>query len=346
MGSRIFINGRLLRPNMAGVTRYTLEVIKRLEGKLDLLTPGNRMRFGYGVPWEQICLPTRIKRGDLLWSPANTGPMIVKNQVITIHDLIPLDHPEWFKPRFAAWHRILMPALARRARRLITDSEYSKARILKRFGLPEALVHVIPLGVGGEFKPIAAGHIKEVNQRYGLEGPYLLVVGSLEPRKNLAKLFSAWQLINRKKLSAELAVAGITGGNFRNTGYETVPPGVRFLGYVSDDDLPALYSGAFGLVFPSIYEGFGLPALEAMACGTPVAASNATSLPEVVGDAGLLFDPFSVDEMASVLDRVLEDDALRLELRQRGLERACQFTWEVTAHKTWQVLCQAQAELG
>jgi glycosyltransferase involved in cell wall biosynthesis len=208
-------------------------------------------------------------------------------------------------------------------------------------GVLEERIQVVPLGVSETFRPAPLEQVKEIRRRYALEDPYLLVVGSLEPRKNLARLFRAWELIYNKTTANVLAVAGVSGRNFRDAGFAAAPAGVQFLGYAAEDGLPALYSGASGLVFPSVYEGFGLPALEAMACGTPVIASRAASLPEVVGDAGLLFDPFDVEEMSEAIATLLEDTGLRDELRQRGLARARQFSWEATTQMTWEVLCQA-----
>jgi len=180
-----------------------------------------------------------------------------------------------------------------------------------------------------------------VRRRYGLEGPFLLSVGSLEPGKNRERLLQAFARLQARGLKHTLVVAGQ-----RAWRYEGEAPlarrlgladSVRFLGHVPQADLPALYSAADLFVFPSLYEGFGLPALEAMACGTPVVASNVSALPEVVGDAALQVSPLDVEALADAIERLLRDDRLRADLRERGLERARQFSWEKAARRTAEV---------
>lgn len=175
------------------------------------------------------------------------------------------------------------------------------------------------------------------------EGDYLLSLSTLEPRKNLARLLAAWAQLKEDRNVAEnfsLVLAGEAGEHriFRGTGLATIPPGVHFTGRVDDEALPALYSGATAFAYPSIYEGFGLPPLEAMACGTPVLCGNRASLPEVIGDAGLLVDPYDVEAMTEGLRSLLLDDALRDRFRHEGFERASAYSWETCASKTLAVL--------
>ncbi len=335
----IAVNARVLhRKAMTGVERFTLEVVRRLGSRVRLISPARPLDGFAGHAWEQGILPVRLG-GAALWSPANTGPLAVANQAATIHDMSVFDHPQWFAPRFAAWYRFLLPRLARRARRIITVSEFSKERIVTRLGVAASRVVVIPPGVdAARFHPSGDAEILRVQRRYQLPTVYVLAVGSLEPRKNLGKLFRAWQIVQREYPESALAVAGGAGRVHRNTGFERLPEGVRLLGHVDDADLPGLYGGAAAFVMPSVYEGFGLPVLEAMACGAPVAASRAGGLVESVGDAGLLIDPANVETMAHAICRMMFEEALRRDLIQRGFARIGAFSWEQTAERVWEAL--------
>ncbi len=199
-----------------------------------------------------------------------------------------------------------------------------------------------------QFSPRAPEEIQAARRSLGINAPaYILYVGSLEPRKNLRRLLQAWARV-QPSLGAEveLVVAGAKGSSrvFECARLDPLPPGVQFTGYVSDEQLPCLYSGALALVYPSLYEGFGLPPLEAMACGTPVVTSNGTSLPEVAADVAVLVDPEDIDSIAEGIRRVVASSALRDHMRQLGLERASRTTWDYTAQRTLQVLVeQAQS---
>ena len=334
----VCVNARFTKQRLTGVQRYAQEVIQHLHQGVQLLSPPEVSLLSRGPLWEQVILPFSIPKCGLLWSPTNTGPLAVSRQVVTIHDASTLDHPEWFHPGFAAWYRFLLPRLARRVRQVITDSHFSKELIVFACQVPEGKVHVVYPGVGAQFQPALPEQVQAVCERYGLDGSYLLVVGSLEPRKNLPHLFQAWSLVQPQYQNMTVAVIGSRGYPFHDPQLADIPPGVKVLGGVPDADMPVLYSGATALVFPSIYEGFGLHVLEAMACGTPVVASNAASIPEAVGEAGVLFDPYEIEAMAEALKKVIIDIELRQELSSKGLERARQFTWEKTARQVWDVL--------
>jgi glycosyltransferase involved in cell wall biosynthesis len=321
--------------------RYALELSRRFAEFLDPVKPATALRGTAGHLWEQIYLPATV-HGRLLWSPNNTGPIAVAKQVCTIHDLIPVEHPEWFSARFASWYAWLLPRLASRVRHIIAISEYTKQRIVDRLRVPEHKITAIPNGVDARFSRRGAEEIEAVRRRLGLDcRTYLLTVGSLEPRKNLARLVEAWRRV-QAEIPAEVELV-IAGGVANPRVFATVtsvgpPPRTRFIGYVADEDLPALYSGAEALVYPSLYEGFGLPPLEALACGTPVVTSNGTSLPEVVADAAVLVDPYDVDSIAGGMWQILSRGSLRDALRAKGPERAREFTWERTASQTLEVL--------
>lgn len=327
----LYINGRFLERPVTGVERYGREVLRRLGVEFTVLRPGRGRRGLVGHLWEQVVLPARVPAGGLLWSPANTGPLRAPRQVLTLHDLAALDHPEWFQPRFALWYAWLLPRLARRATRLLTVSRFSRDRIVARLGVPESRVDVVPPGVGPPFGAVPTGAASAAPARHGLEGPFLLTVGTLEPRKNLATVLAAWRRAAPRLPGVSLVVVGEKGPAFRRVRPEVPVERVRWLGRVPDADLAALYAAALGLVYVPLYEGFGLPPLEAMACGCPVLASPAGGLPEAVGEAALLASPERSEEVAEGMLRLAGDEDLRRRLREAGRERARKFTWEATA---------------
>jgi len=317
----IVINGRFLNRRVTGVERYGREIVQLIGGNCRLeRTRANGLR---GHAWEQFILPRKLNPGSILWSPANTGPLMIRDQALTIHDLSPLEHPQWFRAAFAAWYRLFLPILARRVRKVFTPSETMKNKIMRRFEIENVLV--TPNGVD-----CAVFHPDAKQQKHDLPECYILFVGSLEPRKNLGILVRAWSEIKNDFKDIWLIIAGASGHVFRSS---TLPEAerVRTLGYVSEEDLPGLYAKATLLVLPSQDEGFGLTALEAMACGTPVVASDGGALPEVVGDAGLIFNLTNPDGLSTTMKRCLSDNDLRLSLKEKGLGRAKTFSWQKTA---------------
>lgn len=347
--SGISVNTRILSYPTTGVQRYLLELLQRMptEG-VRQVAPKVPLSGARAHLWEQMILPRRVG-GDLLWSPCNTGPLAVSNQVATLHDVVPIDHPEWLNARFAAWYRFLTPKLARRVKRIITDSEYSRSRIVEVTGVPEDKVVAIPLGVDARFGPYDGKDIRIAVQKLELPSNYyVLSLGSMEPRKNLGRLLCAWESIYRRlPEDVWLVVSGAKGKSmvFQDVPeLKMLPPRVFLTGHVSDELLPSLYAGAIAFAYPSVYEGFGLPPLEAMASGVPVLTGNRASLPEVVGDAGIMVDPYDVDAIADGLSRLIEDGSLRSQLRAKGLEQARMFSWDKTAERTWAILEAAAQE--
>jgi glycosyltransferase involved in cell wall biosynthesis len=336
---KLTVNGRFQSQRTTGVQRYAREITARLAAQIDVLAPRGWNSGFRGHVWEQTVLP-RLARGALLWSPCNTGPLSVERQVVTIHDCAFVDHPEAFSRPFAAWYTWLIPRLARRAQRVITVSRFSALRLAELCGLDEKQIEVIYNGVDARFHPASPENISALRLRMKLPARYLLSVGSIEPRKNLRRLLEAWELLKPAGEEIGLVLAGGAMPVFRDAGIDRLPPGVHLAGYVDDADLPTLYSGAEAFVYPSLYEGFGLTVLEAMACGAPVICSQTTSLPEVAGSAAVLVDPLAADQIASVMASVLSDDALRNQLRERGLQRAAQFSWEKSAAATANILRQ------
>ncbi len=329
MSLRLAINARYLHRRITGVDRYAHEVSKRLGISKRSIQPSHALGQVSGHAWEQLILPGLIQTGELLWSPANAGPWRVPHQVLTLHDASVFDHPEWFKPSFAAWTRLSWKILAAKVEAVITISEFSKKRLQHHLGISNGKIHVIRSGVGQPFEPQPEKHITAVKEKYGIRKPYFLFVGTAEPRKNLHGLISAWKELNLK--THELVLSGMNGHVFRSShAIQTT--------YIPDEDLPAIYSGAAALVLPSSYEGFGLPALEAMACGAPTITSNTTALGEIFSDSSLQISPDKPVEIAHAMQAIIEDKTLARSLREKGLQKANHLTWEKSAAATHALL--------
>ena len=262
--------------------------------------------------------------------------------VVTVHDVIPLILPETFTPRHRLVVRLALARVRRKADRVVVPSHAVKRDVVRRVGVPEDRVVVTHEGCEPRFRPVRSeGVQRDVAARYGLPPRYVLAVGTLEPRKNLTTLLDAFARLRRDgevDPDLRLVLAGARGwldepifATVRSLGLEDA---VRFTGFVDDADLPAVYGGAALFAFPSLHEGFGLPLLEAMACGVPVVTSNIASMPEVAGDAAVLVDPRDAGGLAAAIARVLRDEALRDRLREAGIGRARQFSWEATARLT------------
>ncbi|MBE3597553.1 MAG: nucleotide sugar dehydrogenase [Limnochordaceae bacterium] len=229
-----------------------------------------------------------------------------------------VEHPEWFAPAFARWYAWLWPRLSRRVAAVLTVSGFSRERIMERFGLPSERVRVVPNGVDpSRFFPQGDTSVASVRRRLGLAAPYVLMVASRDPRKNLGRVLRAWGRVHEVDPDVELVIAGAAHRVFQEVEAGELPF-VRHLGYVQDSDLPALYTGAEVFVYPSLYEGFGLPVLEAMACGVPVVTSPTGPMPEVAGDAAVLVDPYDPDAIADGILRLLGSAEERAVLDARG----------------------------
>ena len=252
---------------------------------------------------------------------------------VLIHDLAFRAHPDYFPPSIAAYMRLLAGLAVRQARRVVALSEFTREELLRFYPATSAKTAVVYPGVGAEFTPDGDPAADErVLAELGVRRPYLLAVGNIHPRKNLGRLLEAWlRLRDAGRPVPSMAWAGLDRWGSQDLIGRAVAAGVQFPGFVPPGSLPALYRQAEALAYPSLYEGFGLPPLEAMACGTPVLASATTALPEAVGDAAVTANPADVDALASGLERVLFDRALRRELRARGPARANEFHWDRTA---------------
>lgn len=340
---KIVVNIRSTSATLTGVQRYTLEMLARIGSDMTVVKPARPLQGSIGHLWEQCVLPTKVG-GGLLWSPSNTGPLAVHSQVVSIHDVAALDHPEWMTKKFSAWYRYLTPKLVARVKRVITCSEFTKKRILHHCPGVAEKISVIYLGADKVFRPVSPVDVAAAV--YELQLPstqYILALGSLEPRKNLKNLLDAWRAMQGTVDSnVWLVLAGAKGkaAIFANGAVGELPPRVYLTGHVADRLLPALYAGAICSAYVSLYEGFGLPALEAMSCGTPMLTSNSTSLPEVVGDAALTVPPTDVNAIASGLLRIVGNSHLRAQMREKGLQRAALFSWERAAAETKEILDQ------
>jgi glycosyltransferase involved in cell wall biosynthesis len=354
----IAVNGAFALQPVSGVQRYAGELLRALAAGA-----GERLRFAAIVPrpgpglaatldgceviagrsrlpaalWTQARLPALVRRSGaaLLWSPANAGPLAVRDQAVTIQDAAVFAGPEWFSRRFALYYRALLPRLGARVRRVITSSEFSKRELARHGIAPAERIAVVPGGVSARFHPGAEGG------RWVEKRPYVLALGGGDPRKNVTALLRAWPLVARQPgapAGLKLLVAGAGSRALRRGGSLPAVEGVEFLGRVADEDLPGLYASGEAFAYPSLYEGFGLPPLEAMACGTPVLAADRASLPEVCGPAALYANPLEVEGIAAGLAALVTDAGLRARLREAGLARAALFTWERAAARMAEVL--------
>lgn len=288
---------------------------------------------------------------DLLHVQYTAPPFPSCAVVATIHDLSFEHLPETFKRRSRMQLRLTVRRTARQAAHVITSSDYSRGDIVKTYGIPLERTTVTPLAAPAHFQPVAEDELKRVRELYNLTGDYVLAVGSIQPRKNLVRLIEAYALLRRERGEGNLPRlvlvgrrAWLYGETLRAVEEHGLHNFVTFTGYVSAADLPALYTGAQMFVYPSYFEGFGLPPLEAMQCGAPVIAGDRTSLPEVIGEAGLLVNPFDVRAISGAIARLLDDAGLRAELRRKGLERARLFNWRKTAQLTLAAYEHAVAE--
>jgi len=301
-----------------GTARYLRGIMPPLERDVSLRRLEGFSRGAAGTLWLDLAwyphvLPHRARGADVLHCTTYRGPVRSKVPlVVTVHDVAVFLHPGAFPPWTRRYSRLVVPKVLREARRIAAVSEFTAAELERALGVPRDKVRITPNAVDPSFTadgPAASGD-------------YVLAVGALEPRKNLARTVAA-----AHRLGIELRVAGLPGWG----GVKPGGAGVTWLGAVPDDELARLYRGAACLAYPSLYEGFGLPVLEAMACGAPVVTSIASAMAEVAGDAAVLVDPL---EPAAIADGIEEAIARREELRARGLERARAFSWEETARLT------------
>ncbi|MBI2303191.1 MAG: glycosyltransferase family 4 protein [Chloroflexi bacterium] len=348
----------------AGIGRFVRELVAALlEADEDnhymlLLPPGQKVPCPSGAEsrhlpfsprlmtifWHRLGLPlpAELFTGalDLFHSPDFVLPPLRNTRaIVTVHDLSFMVLPQCAAPGLVRYLNRVVPRSIERATLVLADSVSTMKDLASLLGVPEAKVAVVPGGVGSQFHPVTEEDtLAAIRRRYNLDGPFILGVGTLEPRKNWEGLVEAFHRLRREmNIPHRLVVAGGKGwlweGIFRRVAELGLEEEITFLGFVPEADLPPLLSLADVFAYPSLYEGFGLPPLEAMACGTPVVASNVSSLPEVLGEAALLVAPGDTLSLAEALYQVLSEEKQRHSLSEKGRAQAARFTWEAAAQK-------------
>ncbi len=359
----------------AGVSQYTEQIVRRLaqivpesEDRLTVYVGRTAPQDGYvpspagwqrsilpterapfRIAWEQAIAPIATKRAglDTLLCPVNVVPLAgIVPSVVTVHDLAFVKLPEMFVPAKRRYLSVMTRLSVHRARQVIAVSAQTKADIVALFGVAPEKITVIPNATDARFAPAAPGaDLAAFRAIHGLPERYILFVGTVEPRKNLKRLLAAFAQLTEHESNIGLAVVGASG--WLNSDIAPLvltlelEGRVTFAGYVPDDDLPLWYQAATVFCYPSLYEGFGLPVLEAMACGTPVITSDIGSMTEIGHDAAMLVEPTDTDAIAAALRQMLDDPALRAARSRAGLLRAGQYSWDRTAAETLVVLRRA-----
>lgn len=335
----IVVNCRFLTQPITGVQRYALELALKLKQQKDVdvifLSPTNilyeeyarlldvkRVGHLHGHLWEQLELPFYVKQKDLLINYCNTAPLLHKHKIITVHDLAFTRPEKWHSTLFRLVYSFLIPLLLKTTKTVVTVSQTVKADICQRYNLDPSRVHVIHSAVTEDFNSY---------EKVPTDERFLLFVGSMDPRKNLATLISAFRL--KKTPGVKLKVVGGKDPNFNYSDITTTLPDVEFLGRVDDYTLFQLYSNAIAFVFPSIYEGFGLPPLEAMHRGCPVIGSDIEVLHEIYGKSMLYFDPTNEISIANAIDVICNSEEIRTELIENSKESVKKYTFGASSER-------------
>ncbi|MBN1570158.1 MAG: glycosyltransferase family 4 protein [Acidobacteria bacterium] len=363
---RIAIDVRTISDHFPGIGRYTYSLVCLLARQIDrdelvlLANPapansrfnmqaaaaGSKVSIVHTAarPFslrEQVRLPFELKalKSEVTHFPYSVFPFAAPHPiVVSIHDIIPLRLPQYFSLRHRILYRVSLYLALRSAGSVICLSNATLSDLNSVFRADSSRIYVVPAGIGEPFHPCSDDEVERVRAQYGLSAPYILYAGSNKPHKNLVSLIDAYARLRKAPL---LALAGEEDPRYTEVRRRVEALGltgrVRFLEAVSEQDLPGLYSGALIFIFPSLYEGFGFPPLEAMACGLPVACSDIPSLRETSGGAALLFDPEKPDSIADAIERLLDDDRLRSDLRSRGLRRSAELSWDRAAQQTLEI---------
>lgn len=366
---KVLINGLLLNNEFSGVQYYAENLLKSFVVREKdnfqlsvLLSKGykgeipangllNRIRTKYDtsnrfyrIYYENLQLSNYLKRNDIYHSTGYVLPFFFKiPSVLTIHDLIALQFPEYCQYETAIYFRLLLPASIRKATQIIVPSNKIKEGILAKYTIDPGKIHVVYHGIGDHFKKVEnIGRLKEVRMKYNLPGKFILFVGNIEPKKNLVRLINAYhQLRKEAGIKHQLVIVGKKGWKYEPV-FQTINKlklnhDILMVGYVAEEDLPVIYTLSGVFVFPSLYEGFGFPPLEAMACEVPTLVSNQGSLPEVTGGNCLQVDPFDVDAISKGIYKLVHDENYRKYSIVKGKSWIKKFTWKKTAEETIKV---------
>lgn len=361
---KIGITVDCLNDNFTGVSNYTYSLIEHLShqdknrnslhlinyeknqffNQLNNIEINNPFKVLKTYGWYPYLI-RKLRKCDLdiIHNPSQIPTYIKANQkyILTVHDLTPFIVPSESKFGRSTIYKILFPRTLKNADKIIAVSHNTKKDLINYFKIPDDKIRVIHLAANEKFKPLGNQEIRTFRDKYGLNFPFILYVGTLEGRKNIPFLIKSFFELRSKYKDVKLVIAGKKGWKYKNV-FSTIEElnlnnEIIFTGYVPEEDLPGLYNAATLFVYPSLYEGFGLPPLEAMACGCPVITSNTSSLPEVVGGAGIMVDPHDFKELASVMHEILNNTILRENLTKKGLERSKLFSWEKCARETNEV---------
>jgi glycosyltransferase involved in cell wall biosynthesis len=350
-------------PMRSGMGNYIYLLIERLKNTqeldLSLISHKNQTIFPdlsvinpfYPIPgfsfvfWSQFVSLQKslFSEFDIVHNPAHFPilPKLGKRYISTIHDLTPVLFPQWHPRWRSFYHRVAFPRLISNSDRIIADSYQTKKDIIGYYHVPEQKISVVHLGASDEYRPLGDKAVKSIRSKYHLESPFVLFVGNLEPRKNIPTLMGSFDQCRKKIHGVKLVIVGRKGWMyeeiFRTYNALNLKNDVIFLDYVPHEDLPALYNAAELFVYVPFYEGFGLPVLEAMQCGTPVITSNRSSLPEIVGENGIMVDPNDSSSLYQTMLHLLSDEKSRLENKTYNLLRCKQFSWEKCAEQTRQI---------
>ena len=362
---RIAIDAHTVGTKLGGNESYAVNLIEALAAidsanQYTIYITTNEARERFNNRWPNFKVRSTLPHTPLIRIPLTLSAELRKNPVdvlhvqftappfcpcpvvVSIHDLSFEHLPQTFNRRSRTQLKLTVRHSARRAARILSLSEHTRRDIIETYNIAPQRVTAIPLAAPDHFGPIMDNReLQRVRHNYGIDGDYILSVGSIQPRKNLARLVRAYASLRESGSAAKLPKLVLVGKcawlydeTLRALDETNIKDDVVLTGYVPETDLPALYSGALCFVYPSYFEGFGLPPLEAMKCGAAVIVGNRTSLPEVVGDAALAVDPFDVDAIAGAIKKVVNDSALRKDLSVKGQERAREFNWRETARKT------------
>jgi glycosyltransferase involved in cell wall biosynthesis len=351
--SKIIINARFLTQSITGVQRFAVEIcreLRKLDSEILFVSPHNIVHSDLaeefavkivgkriGHYWEKIELPNYINRHHmdaLLVNLCNSAPLFYRKQIVTLHDVAVYKNPSWFSKLFVILYKLMSPIIVKNAKRIITVSQFSKDEIVRFLRVDPDKIDVIS-------NSVSHFHVSAPTTPPLINGKYILCVGSVEPRKNLIRLLKAFSLINT--IEYKLVVVGGKNKLFNGLSLDTelnddTLDNIIFTGYVSDDELINLYSNAIAFIYPSLYEGFGIPPLEAMKFGCPTIVSNISSLPEICDDASLYVDPFSVESIQEGLLQLILSSDTRERLIEKGSQQVLKFSWQKSASLLYSII--------